>query len=94
MKRQTVTRLLAVTLSASLLLPYTAQAAVDDQTAAEQAILEQEESEQEAGQETAADTPKIPEGDENIQAEDPALSDGTDAQGSRKFRRGTAEYPG
>ena len=80
MKRQTVTRLLAVTLSASLLLPYTAQAAVDDQTAAEQAILEQEESEQEAGQETAADTPKIPEGDENIQAEDPALSDGTDAQ--------------
>ena len=80
MKRQTVTRLLAVTLSASLLLPYTAQAAVDDQTAAEQAILEQEESEQEAGQETAADTPKISEGDENIQAEDPALSDGTDAQ--------------
>ena len=80
MKRQTVTRLLAVTLSASLLLPYTAQAAVDDQTSAEQAILEQEESEQEAGQETAADTPKIPEGDENIQAEDPALSDGTDAQ--------------
>lgn len=49
MKRQTVTRLLAVTLSASLLLPYTAQAAVDDQTAAEQAILEQEESAQEAG---------------------------------------------
>ena len=80
MKRQTVTRLLAVTLSASLLLPYTAQAAVDDQTSAEQAILEQEESEQEAGQETSADTPKIPEGDENIQAEDPALSDGTDAQ--------------